>query len=292
MRSRYAATSTNEGNLTVAKGQTTKSKSKAAAEVGAEDVVAGAELLDEAAGAARKTVDLAAAGAADTTRGEDELAASAAFDQLSDAAAGQGLLDAAEGAEVLDVAEQVAAVSTLMAAVTADDMERGMFLASLSGQIRVAADVVDLMNMPILSAFLGQKGRQLRGLAVNEIGRAMAAAALSEGMEAMSDRLALLGMNEVAEGLRELDTSEALRDARDDAVSAGLETAAAGVAEMSAASAEARATQQLAGAGVVMVAQGSEEIGAAEGLEAAKPKPKRATRKPSSRRKGQSSKAK
>ena len=188
-----------------------------------------------------------------------------------------------QGAVALGAAEDAAAVGALMAAVTADNLDRGMLLASLSGQLRVASDVVDLMNMPVLSEFLGVKGRQLRGLAVNEIGRAMAAAALAQGMDAMADRLAALGLGEVAAGLQELEASDALLDARDAAASAGVRTAAEGVAELSAAKAEAGATRQLAGAGVVMVAQGAEEVGAAEGLEASEKKAKdgkgRSTRK-------------
>ena len=119
----------------------------------------------------------------------------------------------------------------------------------------------------------------------------MASAALSEGMDDMSERLAALGVNEFAEGLQELDASEMLLDARDDAVAGGVATAATGIAELSAAQAEAQATRQLAGAGVVMVAQGAEEIGAAEGLTAASSSaPKRSTRKPSGGRKAQSTK--
>ena len=202
---------------------------------------------------------LAAAGAADLTRGEDELQASEALSDLSDVAAATGVRDAAAGAITLGAAEDAAAVGALMAAVTADNLDRGMLLASLSGQLRVASDVVDLMNMPVLSEFLGVKGRQLRGLAVNEIGRAMAAAALAQGMDAMADRLAALGLGEVAAGLQELEAADVLLDARDAAASAGVRTAAEGVAELSAARAEAGATRQLTGAGVVMVAQGAEE---------------------------------
>ena len=134
------------------------------------------------------------------------------------------------------------------------------------------------MRMPVLSAFLDVKGRQLRGLAVNEIGRAMAAAALAEGMDALSGRLAAIGLSEIAEGISELEAADALLDARDDAVAAGIESAATGVAELSAAQAGARATRQLAGAGMVMATQGAEEVGAAEGLAAGADAPKAAAK--------------
>ena len=179
------------------------SMEKTARAAGSEDLKASAGLLDAAADAASDTVLLAAAGAADLTRGADELQASEALSDLSDVAEAKGVSDVAAGAITLGAAEDVAAVGALMAAVTADNLDRGMLLASLSGQLRVASDVVDLMNMPVLSGFLGVKGRQLRGLAVNEIGRAMAAAALAQGMDAMAERLAALGLGEVAAGLQE-----------------------------------------------------------------------------------------
>ena len=65
----------------------------------------------------------------------------------------------------------------------------------------------------------------------------MAAAALAEGMDSLSGRLAALGLSEIAEGISELEAADALLDARDDAVSEGLEEAATGVAELSAAQA-------------------------------------------------------
>src|SRR5436190_10417993 len=118
---------------------------KKARAAGAEDLQAGAGLLDEAADAAGKTVVLAAQGAADMTHGEDELQASEALSDLSDVAARTGIRDAAAGAITLGAAEDAAAVGALVAAVSADNLERGMLLASLSGQLRVASDVVDLM---------------------------------------------------------------------------------------------------------------------------------------------------
>jgi len=135
------------------------------------------------------------------------------------------------------------------------------------------------MGMPVFAAFLATKGRQLHGLAVNEIGRAMGAAALAKGMDEISDRLAVLGLDEMIEGARELETADALLDARDDAVDAGTELTAAGVAEMAAAAGKGKAARQLAGAGVVMVAQGAEEAGVAEGVAATAVKPRKRTRK-------------
>lgn len=233
-----------------------------------EDADAAAGLLAAAGDAARETVALAALGAADVTRGTDALAAAQAFDTMGGAVAGKAVRDGAAAAVALDAAGDVGSVAALMEAVSAENLDRGMVLASLSGQMRVASEMVSLLGMPVLSEFLRVKGRQLHGLGVNEIGRAMAAAALSQGMDATAAQLTALGLAQIAEGERELDAADDLLDARDAAVSAGIRTAAVGVAELSAAKAEAKATRQLAAAGVVMVAQGAEQAGQAEAAEA------------------------
>ena len=155
----------------------------------------GAELIDAAGDAARETVALAAEGAADLTSGDDRSTAPSSLDALSDLATDEAVADTVRGAATLEAAEETADVSALVAAVSADNLDRGMFLASLAGQLDVACNVVELMRMPVLAAFLDVKGRQLHGLAVNEISRAMAAAALAEGMEALSDRLAAIGLS-------------------------------------------------------------------------------------------------
>ena len=186
--------------------------------MGVEDLEAGAELVDAAGEAARETVGLAAIGAADVTSGVDQLDRAEDLEDLSDIATREAVADTVRGAATLEAAEETADVSALVAAVSVDNLERGMFLASLAGQLEVAGNVVEMMRMPVLASFLDVKGRQLHGLAVNEIGRAMAAAALAEGMDALSGRLAAIGLGEIAEGISEIEAADALLDARDDAV--------------------------------------------------------------------------
>ena len=171
------------------------------------------------------------------TSGLDSLDRAESLDALGDIATTEAIADTVRAQRRSRPPRYSAGVSALVAAVSADNLDRGMFLASMSGQWVIAANVVELMRMPVLAAFLDAKGRQLRGLAVNEIGRAMAAAALAEGMEALSDRLAAIGLSEIAEGISEIEAADALLDARDEAVASGIETAAAGVAELSAAEA-------------------------------------------------------
>jgi len=211
---------------------------------------------------------VAVEGVADITRGEDEIAAAEVAAELGQVAGRAGARDVAEGVETLEVAEEVGVVASLAAAVTFDDLERGMVLAAMSGQLRVASDIVDLMRMPVLTAFLRQKSYQLRGLAVNEIGRAMAAAAVAEDLESLRDRLAGLGLAEVGQGMEEFAAADALAEASGEMAVAGVEKAATGVAEVAAARAAGGVARRLAAEGVAEVAVGSAEVGAGVGAEA------------------------
>jgi hypothetical protein len=246
----------------------TPDTSEAIRDVATADLEGGGELLAGAAEAADEALAATAVGTAEVVRGSDELAVSEALGSLGESEIADGLRDGVQAAVALDASEEAAGIGALMAAVEVDNLDRAMVLASISGQLGVAGEVADLLRMPVFAAFLDAKGRQLHGLAVNEIGRAMAAGALSDGLEDMSERLAALGLDELAEGVESLETADALLDARDDAAASGLEHTADGMAELAVAAGRTQAARQLAGAGVVMVAQGAEEAGAAEGLEA------------------------
>ena len=124
-------------------------QSDAAFEVAAEDLEAGAELIDAAGAAARETVALAAEGAADVTAGLRRPRPRGVPRGPRRARDGRGDRRHRPGAATLEAAEETADVSALVAAVSADNLDRGMFLASLAGQLDVASNVVALMRMPV-----------------------------------------------------------------------------------------------------------------------------------------------
>ena len=190
----------------------------------------------------------------------------------------------ASGSETLDIAEDVDVVAALAAALSEDELSRGMVLAAISGQLRVSADVVRLMSMPVLATFLARKGRQLRGLAINEIGRAMATAAVADGMGDLRDRLASLGLDEVAQGMGEFDASSELSAASGAAAEAGAVQLVTGVTELAAAQSMGGVTRELAAQGVADVAAGSAEVGAGVGAEATLSASKRNSRKTGSKK--------
>ena len=182
--------------------------SDAAAQVGAEQVAEGEETLASAreiAAAGRATL---AAGVSSVTRGVDALEVSERAALLSETVAAAGVADMAQGAELLAASDDLAVMSAVVAGMSSEDLERGMDLAAIYGELSVVGDVVAALDMPVLAAFLEDRGDWLREIAVDDLLRYGATRALSEAMEETGQEVAGLGSGEVAEGLVRLAASE------------------------------------------------------------------------------------
>jgi hypothetical protein len=188
-----------------------------------------------------------------------------AIDEIGSRVTSKGVVDAVEGEQTLEAAGEVNTLARMARSLSALDLDRGMILAGMSGEMTVAADVVHLIGMPVLTAFLRRKSGQLRGLAVNEIGRAMAAAAASDELTDLRDQLASLGLAEVAEGMTEIVRGGELEEAAGRIAVAGAERAATGRVELDLAKEAAETATEFERAGVSDVAEGSMEVGAARG---------------------------
>jgi hypothetical protein len=184
-------------------------KTKATAEADAGPEVRSDELAAADSAAAASVVE-ATVGAADVTRGEDEAAVAATYSALSEAAAQRGSRDAAQGAATLSMADEVAAGGEVAAALSSDEFRRGMELAGIAGQVQVAAELLGGVGQPTLAAFLARTSHQLRGLAVDALGRATEGAVVAHGAEHLAGQLAALGLTEMGDGRDEYATSAAL----------------------------------------------------------------------------------
>ena len=116
--------------------------------------------------------------------------------------------DVAQGAELLDASDDLAEISAFVAAMSTEDLERGMDLASLYGELTVAGDVMAEMGLPVMAAFLADRGQWLREIAVDELRQYGASRALAELIEDTSEQVADLGIGEVEEGLVRLAISD------------------------------------------------------------------------------------
>nr|NIV35401.1 hypothetical protein [Anaerolineae bacterium] len=168
---------------------------------------------------------------------------------LSETVGIAGVSDVAQGAELLDASDDLAEMGAFVAAMSTEDLERGMDLASLYGELVVAGDVMAEMGLPVMAAFLADRGQWLREIAVDELRQYGASRALAELMEDTSQQVADLGIG------------EALAEA-------GIEMTAEGLADMAAAEAMRDAGATLALEGIATVAEGAADMGASEALHA------------------------
>jgi hypothetical protein len=153
--------------------------------------------------------------------------------------------------------------------ISAGDLEDAMDLAAISGQLYVAGDVVAGLEMPVLAAFLEDRGQWLREIAVDTVLRFGAGQALADALAETGLDIEDLGAGEMAEGLTRVAVSEVAAARSDELAEAGAEMVAGGLVEMAAAEAMGEASEALAAEGVTQVAEGAAGIGTAEALRAA-----------------------
>jgi hypothetical protein len=164
--------------------------------------------------------------------------------------------------------DDLSVMSAIVAGMSADDLEEGMELAGISGQLVAASDVLEELDMPILSAFLYDRGEWLREIAVNNMLRFGATRALSEAMAETQEQIEELGTDEVNEGLTRMALSEDAAIASEELAAAGARLAAEGLAEIAAARAMGEASAELAVEGIAQVAEGAADLGESEALHA------------------------
>ena len=134
-----------------------------------------------------------------------------------------------------------------------------------SGQIEnmPVSDVADILQMPVLSAFLDVKSDELQDLAVDTILRFSATRTLAAAMGATGAGVAELGANEMAEGLTRLAVAEGMAIRSDELAEVGAELVAEGLVETAAAAGLREAAGDLAAEGIAEIAVGAEELGEA-----------------------------
>ncbi len=172
--------------------------------------------------------------ASQLTRGEDAIMGAERRARLSEMVATAGINDIVQGAQLVVASEDVQALSAVVGALNADDLEDTMEIASISGELSVISDVLYAMDLPVISAFLQDRGERLKELAVDNIMRYGAVRALTEAMEVTGEEIAMLGDNEMAEGEMRIEmadiaaaSSEVLASAGEEMIAEGLVTLAA-----------------------------------------------------------------
>jgi len=132
----------------------------------------------------------------------------------------------------------------------------------------VAADIVAAREMPVLAAFLEDKGNLLRVFAVDTVKRAGAGRVLAQAMAETGEQVADMGANEVAEGLIRMAVAEEGAQRSADLFADGAMNAVAGEEGLALAARGREVARDLEKSGVKQVAAGTEAVGQAEAMDA------------------------
>jgi hypothetical protein len=169
----------------------------------------------------------------------------------------------AQGVEMLATSEDVSVMSALVGLMSADDIEHGLELARISGEFAAVSRIIDLMQMPVLSAFLAARGERLQEMSVEQIRLAGSTRSLARAMAATGQKIAGMGENEMAEGVARVAFAEGMAQRSAVLAEAGEELAVKGMQEMEQAEDIAYAARDIAAEGAAEVAVGSAALGSA-----------------------------
>ncbi len=172
--------------------------------------------------------------ASQLTRGEDAILGAERRARLSEMVATAGINDIVQGAQLVVASEDVQALSAVVGALNADDLEDTMEIASISGELSVISDVLYAMDLPVISAFLQDRGERLKELAVDNIMRYGAVRALTEAMEVTGEEIAMMGDAEMAEGEMRIEMADIAAASSDVLATAGEEMIAEGLVTLAA----------------------------------------------------------
>jgi hypothetical protein len=163
--------------------------------------------------------------------------------------------------------EDVEAMGAAVGLMSLGDLDRGLELSRIAGELQTISDVVDVLEMPILAAVLDDRGLLLQEISVDVILRAAAERSLSALMEATGLKIAELGEAEMDEGLLRLTASELAAERASELAAAGLLLGIRGEVGLEVAGDDADLAADLAAAGVAGVAAGGADLGAAATME-------------------------
>ena len=155
-------------------------------------------------------------------------------------------------------------MSAVVGVMSEADLEHGLQLARLSGELRVAGDIVDLLEMPVLAGFLESRSDRVNGMAVNSVLRSTSTRALAAAMAATGTDLASLSAENVADGIVRLAAADAMAERSGELAVESVAGAVRGVEELAAAAVLDQAARELTAAAATDAVVGGAKFGATE----------------------------
>ena len=101
-------------------------------------------------------------------------------------------------------------MSAVVGVMSEADLEHGLQLARLSGELRVAGDIVSLLELPICLDFSESRSDRVNGMAVNAVLRSTSTRVLAAAMAATGTDCASLSVENVTDGIVRLAAADAL----------------------------------------------------------------------------------
>ena len=236
---------------------------------GAAGVVAGAQDLKVAKAAGAVGVAEVAAGASDLTRATDAALAAERMQQLSDIVGEAGVVDVAEGVDMLIKGGDVRAMGAIVTLMSREELDRGLELARIAGEMWTVSDLAALLDMPMLADFLEERGTRLQEIAVDQLLRSTGTRALAGSIKRAGQDIEAMGEEEIVEGALRVAVSEAAAERSAELSVASDVLAVKGVDELETAAVAGAVAKEAARTGVAEIAAGAEEMGAGEATEAA-----------------------
>ena len=236
---------------------------------GAAEMAEGAQDLQVAKAAVAVGVAEVAAGARDLTRAADAAIVAERAQELSDMVGAAGVTDVAEGVDMLIKGGDVRAMGAIVRLMSREELDRGLELARMAGELWTVSDVVGLLDMPVLAEFLEERGLRLQEIAVDQLLRYTGTRALAGAMRDTGKDIEAMGKQEVAEGSIRMAVSDAAAERSAELRMASDALTERGLDELETADVAVDVARAAGAAGVAKIAQGAETIGAGEAAVAA-----------------------
>jgi hypothetical protein len=148
-----------------------------------------------------------------------------------------------------------------------DDLEHGLELARLSGELQTAGELVDELRMPVLSAFLTDRAARLHEMSLEQIHIAISTEGVSQLLASAGTKIGALGENEVAEGITRLVVADAAAAESAAMADASVKLAEKGIDEMMTGGDLAQVARMEVAEGAAELSAGSAVVGAAMAID-------------------------
>jgi hypothetical protein len=164
---------------------------------------------------------------------------------------------------MLAASQDVSVTSALMGLMSLDDIEHGMELARLSGEMQTAGELVGSLQMPVLSVFLAKRAARLHEMSLEQVRQAISTRAMSEVLASAGKKINVLGENEMDEGVTRLTVSAVVSEESAAMAQASNELAVQGLEEIVVGAEVGRAARLEAMESAAEISSGSATVGAA-----------------------------